>query len=152
MGAEQGQGSVKSLVLFLDENHCRNPHIIRVIEERGIACEKHLDYFAAGTEDTEWLPVIAARGWCLITTDARIRTNFLEREAVRTDGVRRPYFSRNDIARIEMGSALDRALPKMERLAATQPAPFTASINKRGKVTVRDTFEGSLFSGASERQ
>ncbi len=43
------------------------------------------------------------------------------------------------------GSALKIALPEAERLAATQPPPFTASINKRGEVTLRDTFGGALF-------
>lgn len=73
MGDEQRQGGVTNLVLFLDENHCRNPHVIEAIEEHDIVCEKHLDHFQAGSEDTEWLPVIGQRGWCLLTTDARIR-------------------------------------------------------------------------------
>jgi hypothetical protein len=85
MGAEQGQGSLVAaspLVLFLDENHCRNRHVISAIEHHGIRWESHLDHFAPGTEDTEWLPELGRRGWALLTTDARIRSNFLEREAV----------------------------------------------------------------------
>jgi PIN like domain len=103
MGDEQGQSGLTALVLFLDENHCRNPHMIEAIEERGIVCEKHLDHFAPGIEDTEWLPIIAQRGWSLLTTDARIRTNLLEKEAVRANGVRMFYFSRNNLAGSEMG-------------------------------------------------
>ena len=141
MGDEQGQGSLSKLVLFLDENHCRNPHIIRAIEERGIVCEKHLDHFAVGLEDTKWLPVIAQRGWSLLTTDARIRTNLLEKEAVRANGVRMFYFSRNNLAGIEMGAALRRALPSMEEIVKTVSPPFTASINRKGDVTLRDTFK-----------
>lgn len=140
MGDEQGQSGVSSLVLFLDENHHRNRHVIEAIEERGITCEKHHNHFAQGTEDTTWLPIIGQYGWCLLTTDARIRTNFLEKEAVRINRVRMFYFSRNDIAGSEMGIALRRALPEIERLASSQPPPFTASINKRGDVTLRDTF------------
>jgi hypothetical protein len=140
MGDEQGQSGITELVLFLDENHCRNTHIIEAIEERGIVCEKHLDHFASGSEDTEWLPVIAQRGWCLLTTDARIRSNFIEKEAVRTNGVRMFYFSRNNLAGREMGIAIRRALPQMEQLVQSQAPPFTASINKNGDVTLRDTF------------
>ena len=65
MGDEHRQGGVTKLVIFLDENHCRNPHMIEAIEGNGIVCEKHLDHFQAGSEDTEWLPVIGQRGWCL---------------------------------------------------------------------------------------
>lgn len=140
MGDEPRQGGVAGLVLFLDENHCGNRHMIQAIEDRGIRCEKHLDHFRRGLEDTEWLPAIAQRGWCLITTDARIRTNLIEREAVRVNGVRMFYFSRNQLAGSEMGAALRRALPQIERLVGTQVPPFTASINKKGEVTLRDTF------------
>jgi hypothetical protein len=71
MGAEQGQGSLiakRVLVIFLDENHCRNPHLISAITDAGIRCEKHLDHFPPGTEDTVWLPEIGKRGWCLSDT------------------------------------------------------------------------------------
>jgi hypothetical protein len=62
MGDDQGQSSLTKVVLFLDENHCGNRHMIEAIEERGIACEKHVDHFSAGTEDTIWLPIIARAG------------------------------------------------------------------------------------------
>lgn len=140
MGDEQRQSGITKLVLFLDENHCRNRHMIDVIEEHGIVCEKHLDHFAPGTEDTIWLPLIARRGWSLITTDARIRRNFLEKEAVRINRVRMFYFSRNQLAGSEMGQALRKALPHIERLVRDQPPPFTASISKSGEVILRDTF------------
>jgi hypothetical protein len=143
MGAEQGQGSLVAaspLVLFLDENHCRNRHVISAIEHHGIRWESHLDHFAPGTEDTEWLPEIGRRGWALLTTDARIRSNFLEREAVRTNRIRMFYFSRNNLAGMEMGVALLRAIPAMLRLVGTQAAPFTASISRSGEVKLRDSF------------
>jgi hypothetical protein len=141
MGDEQGQGGITEFVLFLDENHCRNPHMISAIEDHGVVCEKHLDHFAAGTEDTEWLPMVGQRGWSLITTDARIRRNMLEKEAVRSSGVRMFYFSRNQLSGSEMGAALRRALPRMAYLVQTQPPPFTASISKKGEVMLRDTFD-----------
>ena len=140
MGDEQGQSGINRPVFFLDENHCRNPHIIQAIEESGFVCEKHLDHFPHGSEDIEWLPIIAQRGWSLITTDARIRTNFIEKEAVRTNGVRMFYFSRNNLAGSDMGAALRRALPQMQRLVETESPPFTASINKNGEVILRDRF------------
>lgn len=143
MGDEQGQSGVSQFVLFLDENHCRNPHIIQAIAEYGAVCEKHLDHFEQGTEDIKWLPVVGEHGWCLITTDSRIRRNKLEKEAVRLNNVRMFYFSRNQLSGKEMGQALKRALPKMEELAQNQLAPFTASIGRNGDVTLRDTFDDS---------
>jgi hypothetical protein len=114
--------------------------VIAAIEESGFVCEKHLDHFRPGVEDVHWLPVIAKFGWCLVTTDARIRSNFLEKEAVRVHGLRMFYFQRNNLAGKDMGVALRRALPEMYRLVQSQEPPFTASISRSGEVTLRDTF------------
>ena len=138
MGDEQG--GLAEFVLFLDENHCRNRYLIEAIVEFGIVCEKHLDHFEAGAPDVEWLPVIASRGWSLLTTDARIKTNFLEREAVRRNKVRMFYFSRNNLAGFDMGQALRKALPHMARIVDEQAPPFTASISRTGEVLLRNTF------------
>ena len=143
MGVEQGQGSVGAaspLVLFLAEHHCRNRHVQTAIERHGIRWESHLDHFLPGTNDTEWLPEVGRRGWTLLTTDARIRSNFLEREAIRTNLVRMFYFSRNNLAGAEMGLALFRAISAIVKLVQVQPAPFTASISRSGEVKLRDSF------------
>ena len=139
MGDEQG--GVTEFVLFLDENHCRNRHLIEAIGEFGIACEKHLDHFDPGVPDVEWLPVIAKQGWSLLTTDAKIKTNFVEKEAVRINKVRMFYFSRNNLAGFEMGQALRKALPHMAKIVSEQAPPFTASISRSGEVVVRNTFQ-----------
>ncbi len=144
MGDEQGQSGITAalpLVLFLDENHCRNRHVISAIEHHGIRWESHLAHFASGTADTVWLPAIGRRGWALLTTDARIRSNLLEREAVRTNLIRMFYFSRNNLAGVEMGLALVRAIPTIVKLFENQPAPFTASISRSGEVKLRDSFQ-----------
>ena len=141
MGAEQRQGGLNGLVLFLDENHCRNPHILRAIQEHGATCEKHLDHFPPGTPDTVWLPFVGSKGWSLLTSDARIRRNMVEREALRTNSVRMFYFSRNQLSGSEMGEALRRALPQIGRIVRKYTPPFTASISRNGDVTVRDTFD-----------
>ena len=59
MGDEHRQGGVTKLVIFLDENHCRNPHMIEAIEGNGIWSARSIwIIFKPGSEDTEWLPVI----------------------------------------------------------------------------------------------
>ncbi len=144
MGDEQGQGGIAApneVIIFLDENHCRNRYVIDAIEAYGIRCEKHLDHFAAGTADVDWLPEVGRRGWCLLTTDARIRTNQLERESVRLHCVRMFYFPKNNLSGKEMGIAISKALSSMLSLALSQPAPFMASIGKNGDVNLRNTFE-----------
>jgi len=140
MGDAEGQGGLASFVIFLDENHCRNPHLLAALSHAGIECQKHLDHFSPGLEDTTWIPVVAARGWCLLTADARIRHNELERQAVRENQLRMFYFSSNNVAGREMGVALTRALPKMQKIFSDQAPPFAASITRSGDVNLRSTF------------
>ena len=140
MGDAEGQSGLASFVVFLDENHCRNPHLLEALATAGVNCQKHHDHFLAGSEDTTWLPVVAKHGWCLLTTDARIRYNSLERQAVRDHGLRMFYFSRNNLGGAEMGRALTKALSAMRKIADNQPPPFFASITRTGEVTLRETF------------
>jgi hypothetical protein len=141
MGKPADESSVAiPFVLFLDENHCGNLFLRAALADAEIPFESHLDHFRPGTEDTEWLPEIGKREWCLLTTDKRIRKRPLEREAVRENGVRMFYFASNQASGQQMGETLRRAIPEMQRLAANQPPPFTASISKSGEVKLRDSF------------
>ena len=140
MGKPTDDGSVGSFVVFLDENHCGNPYLREVLVSANVTFVSHLDHFAAGTEDTEWLPRVGRLGWCLLTTDKRIRKRPLERAAVRENAVRMFYFANNDASGQQMGETLRRALPEMQKLVLEQKPPFIASINRAGEVRIRDTF------------
>ena len=123
MGSATDDSGLSKFILFLDENHCRNPYLRHVLEESGILFESHLDHFPPGTEDTVWLPTVGRNGWCLLTTDKRIRKRPLEREALRLNNVRMFYFSTNSVSGAGMGIALRKALPRMRHLASTQLPP-----------------------------
>jgi hypothetical protein len=43
---------------------------------------------APKTPDTEWVPIVAAQGWLILTRDHNIRENPAERRAVRENGAR----------------------------------------------------------------
>ncbi|SEG44427.1 hypothetical protein SAMN05421819_2966 [Bryocella elongata] len=141
MGDAQGQGCIEQIVFFLDENHCGNKHLHAVFQELKIDYEKHTDHFPRGIEDTVWLPIVAKHGWIVLTADARIRLNALERQAIKRNKLRFFYFSRNDFGGAEMGTILRRALPRMVELSQTQAPPFAASISRNSDVTLRDTSE-----------
>ena len=141
MGDVERQSGIGKFVVFLDENHCHNPHLIAALATAGIECQKHLDHFSRGLEDTAWIPEIAKHGWCLLTADARIRYNELERRAVKENAIRMFYFSSNNLAGVGMGTALLKALPKMQKLFNEQMPPFAASITKLGEVNLRTTFD-----------
>lgn len=79
---------------------------------------------ARGTKDTEWVPLVASRGWLIITRDFNIRENPAERRAVRENGARMVALSGEDAAntwgQLEL---LMKYWRKIDALA-TQPGPF----------------------------
>ncbi len=84
--------------IFLDENHCNNSKILAVLKLAEIPVERHLDHFARGTPDADWLPLVGEKGWASITTDKRIRYRSNEKRAVEKYGVRMFYFSTNEMS------------------------------------------------------
>jgi hypothetical protein len=127
-----------SLVIFLDENHCNNKKILAVLANAAVRVERHLDHFARGTPDEEWLPIVGSNGWALLTTDKRIRYRTNERHAVIKHNVRMFYFSKNDLSGQQMASALEKALPEIRRICVRQAPPFFAAITKAGEVHLRE--------------
>jgi PIN like domain len=126
------------LIIYLDENHCNNKHILAVLHSADIAVERHLDHFPRGTPDEDWLPLVGENGWLLLTTDKRIRHRANERQAVIRHRVRMFYFSKNDISGAQMGAALQRAIPEIKRICAKNEPPFFAAITRKGEVYLRD--------------
>src|SRR5438270_12085405 len=104
------------LIIFLDENHCNNKNILRVLADAGVSVERHLDHFQSGTPDEEWLPIVGRNGWALVTTNARIRYRANEKRAVQENLVRMFYFSTNNMSGLQMAEALEKAIPEMRSL------------------------------------
>lgn len=128
------------LVIFLDENHCNNGKILAVLANAAVQVERHLDHFPRGTPDEDWLPLVGVNGWALLTTDKRIRYRTNEKQAVIKHNVRMFYFSKNDLSGEQTASALEKALPKIQKICARQQPPFFAAITKTGEVHLREKF------------
>ncbi len=128
----------EDLVIYLDENHCNNKCILSVLNQAGIQVKRHLDYFARGTPDEEWLPKVGMEAWVLLTTDVRIRYRSAERHAVIQHNIRMFYFSKNNMSGRQMGDALQKALPDIQKLCSKQPPPFFAAITRTGEVHLRE--------------
>jgi hypothetical protein len=99
--------------------------------------ERHLVHFQSGTPDEVWLPRVGANGWVLLTADKRIRYNFLEKQALKEHAVREFVFASGNMSGQDMASALELALPKMQRLCRKVVPPFVAAITRTGEVHLR---------------
>ena len=90
------------------------------------------------TPDEVWLARAGAEGWVVITKDKLIRKRPIEREALLASGVRAFVFSGGNLSGVEMAESIVGALPRMFRLIARIPAPFTARITGAGDVALID--------------
>ena len=98
---------------------------------------RHLDQFQQGTPDEAWLPLVGSEGWVLLTTDKRIRYNFLEKRALEENAVREFVFTSGNMSGQDMAAVLELALPRMRRLCGKLKPPFVAAITRTGEVNLR---------------
>jgi hypothetical protein len=80
---------------------------------------------------------VGSEGWVLLTTDKRIRYNFLEKRALAEHAVREFVFASGNMSGEDMAGALELALPKMRRLSRKLDPPFVAAITRIGEVHLR---------------
>jgi hypothetical protein len=133
----------KPFILFLDENICNCQPLLESLNHAGIQYERLLARFAAGTPDSDWLPVVGKNEWVLLTVDQNIRYNELERLQVIKHGVREFVLTSGNLSGPEMAGVVTSALARMKRLCARQPAPFIATISKSGAVVLKYDRGGS---------
>ena len=131
------QSPLEEFVLYLDENLCNSGAILDTLTKLAIRFERHLAHFPRGTLDKTWLPLVGSSGWVLLTTDKRIRYNFLEKRALEENAVREFVFTSGNMSGQDMAAALELALPKMRRLCHKRKPPFVAAITRIGEVHLR---------------
>ena len=127
----------EDFVLYLDENLCNSRAIQETLTKLGVRFERHLAHFPRGTPDETWLPLVGSKGWVLLTTDKRIRYNFLEKRALQQHSVREFVFASGNMSGQDMAAALELALPKMRRVSRKLKPPFVAAITRNGEVHLR---------------
>lgn len=96
------------------------------------------DEFPRGTLDVDWLPVVGAKGWILITKDERIRKRPIEVRALLGAKVKAFVMTAaGEMTGADQGALIARALRRIVRLAARRP-PFIATITASGQVRLFD--------------
>jgi hypothetical protein len=127
----------EDFVLYLDENLYNCKPILDALVQHGVKHERHGSHFDPGTEDTVWLPFVGKQGWGLLTKDKRIRSNELEKSAIKRHRVREFYFTSGNYSGAEMADMLVAALRDIVRFYRRYDPPFIASISKSGHVSLR---------------
>lgn len=102
----------------------------------GLQVELHDDHFPPGTPDTDWLAVVGAKGWVVLTKDTRMRYRPNEKQALLGAGVRAFVFTSGSLSGAQMADAIVAALPEMMKLLASHPRVFVARITATSDVAI----------------
>lgn len=97
----------------------------------GARVEMHRDHFPDDADDVVWLPVIAARGWVILSKD---QFNYLERMAIRNAKGRAFLLVRGSLPGAEQVAITRKALPGILRILDLTTPPFIAKIYRDGSV------------------
>lgn len=108
--------------------------ILEILRATGATVEIHDDHFPQNARDVEWLPEIGRRGWVILTKDARIARNTIERRAVARANIRMFTLASKKLTGEETAIAFRDALPFLLKFIDKHPAPFIAKVYKDAKV------------------
>jgi hypothetical protein len=121
--------------LFVDRS-LGGSFVAKALREAGQHVVAHDDEFEPNARDVDWLRVVGKRGWVVLTKDARIRTNGLEREALLFANVAAFILGRGDMKGPQMAVAFLSALPRMTKVLHRWDVPIIATVTAVGGVSV----------------
>ena len=99
----------------------------------GLRVEMHNYHFDADAPDIDWLPVVAKRGWVILTKD---QYNWLERQAIRNANGRAFLLVQGSLPGDEQVSIICKAVPNILQILDTTSAPFVAKIHRSSTIVL----------------
>jgi predicted nuclease of predicted toxin-antitoxin system len=128
--------SESSGITFYIDRCLGNKIIVETLREAYISVEIHDEHFAKDAPDTEWIPEVGKKGWIVLTKDARISKNQLERLAIANAKVKMFILTSQNLSGQDMANIFLLAIPNMRELIRINSAPFIAKIYKNGSVKI----------------
>jgi predicted nuclease of predicted toxin-antitoxin system len=134
---------LKSITFFIDR--CLgNRSIADILRERGLTVETHDAHFPQNARDVEWMPVVGANNWIILTKDANIGKNTLERIAVASANIRMFVLASQNLTGEEMANIFLAAIVKMQIFARKNCAPFIAKFHRGRRIEMWKDFQELL--------
>jgi hypothetical protein len=109
-----------------------NKVIVETLRVAGVKVEIHDDHFSKDALDTDWIPEVGKRKWVILTKDAKISKNQLERLTVASVKAKMFILASQRLSGSEMAEIFEKAIPSMYELIGRNPAPFIAKIYQDG--------------------
>lgn len=125
--------SEQEIIFFIDRCLGKR-HIATALESSGVAVEIHDDNFGQNATDVDWLPEVGKRGWVVLTKDARISKNHLERMAVTNADIKMFTLVSQNLSGKQMADIFLKSVNKMQEFVRKHPSPFIAKVYRDGRV------------------
>lgn len=110
-----------------------------ILREAGVIVHLHEDYFHQAASDVDWVPVIAEKGWPIISSDLRIAQDQLEVAAVMTSGAAMFCLSGGNSPATAQAHNFLRCLPAILKILETTERPFIAKVYQPNPDDATDT-------------
>lgn len=108
--------------------------IVEALREVNVSVEIHDDHFSQGALDIDWLPEVGSRGWIILTKDANIGKNQIERMAVTSANLRMFVLASQNFSGSDMADIFVRSILEMKKFISSNPAPFIAKVYSNATV------------------
>ena len=134
-GASSKRRKVPPLTYFVDE--CLGGRLlVDLLSATGAQVVLSRDHFPAGTRDVDWLPIVGAKEWVVLTKDRHIRRRQLEIDALTNARVRAFVLTAADLTGAEQAAVFVKALPRIERICRATRGPIIGAIGESGGISM----------------
>ncbi len=131
------------IVFYIDR--CLGGKIIsEILQNAGVKVETHDRHFAQNAKDVDWLPQVGNKGWVVLTKDANISKNHLERIAVANANIKMFILASQNLSGQDMAAIFLKNFVKMQEFVRNYDAPFIAKIYKNGDIELWKSAESLL--------
>lgn len=105
------------MTFFFD--NCLSPKVVRALRELGVDAKHLRDELPQNIKDTDWIPLVAAKGWAAVTSDTAISRAPVEVDALVCSGLI-VFFMPSTFAELDIWAQahkLFKAWPEIEKIA-----------------------------------
>ncbi|MFN6518662.1 MAG: hypothetical protein RMY29_029810 [Nostoc sp. CreGUA01] len=123
-------------ITFFIDRCLGSRYIVETLQSAGINIEIHDEHFDKDAQDIDWLPEIGKRGWVVLTKDANIGKNTLERIAVARAQIKMFALASQNLSGKDMAAIFLTAIVSMQEFVRQNPAPFIAKVYRDSRITM----------------
>ena len=131
------QRELPLVVCFVDECLGSGDVPRALMSCEGVDVQLHRDHFDQGTRDVDWLPVVAGRGWVVLTKDVQITRRPIEVEAWKRAQAVVVALQSQSLNGSQQGAALAKAMPRIRGWLVRYRRPLIITVSRSGTPTVK---------------